>query len=174
MKKIFWIMSAVILLAGCSVQKDATKEQVTNEPSDMAVIYNCQKQEVKVDFNNAVEPQTAQLFFTGKAHENVILPLVMSASGAKYSDGVITFWTHQGEATLMMESDGKNIVCTQQNMTADESVITDNNGNVVMPGCKTWFDGCNTCTVSEDGKLSCAKKYCASELMQKARCMDES
>lgn len=173
MKKLCGVIAAVVLLAGCGAQEDAVVEQEVSMPSDTAVVYDCQGQEVKADYNNETEPQTAQLFFTGKVHEDMILPLVVSASGAKYSDGTVTFWTHQGEATLMMESDGASIMCTQKNMIDDEKVIMDSNNNTVTPGCTSWFDGCNTCVVNKDGTLGCTKKYCTSEMTQPARCMSE-
>jgi membrane-bound inhibitor of C-type lysozyme len=38
-----------------------------------------------------------------------ILPLQRSASGARYSDGAVTFWEHQGEARLEMP--GRAVTC---------------------------------------------------------------
>lgn len=36
---------------------------------------------------------------------SVALPLAISASGARYSDGLATFWEHQGTARLELERD---------------------------------------------------------------------
>ena len=37
------------------------------------------------------------------------LPIQRSASGARYSDGAITFWDHQGEARF--EQGGRAVTC---------------------------------------------------------------
>mmetsp|Transcript_10446 Transcript_10446/g.31189 ORF Transcript_10446/g.31189 Transcript_10446/m.31189 type:complete len:394 (-) Transcript_10446:56-1237(-) len=53
-----------------------------------------------------------------------------------------------------------------------EGGIVDEYGNAVDPGCDTWFDGCNTCTVNEDeGEMACTRKFCAEP--GKAYCADE-
>src|SRR3989344_988839 len=39
------------------------------------------------------------------------------------------------------------------------------------PQCKTWYDGCNSCSRSEPGGLgACTLKYCSPEAMQKPYC----
>ena len=174
MKRVLGVVFAVMTLVGCGASDDAakSKESAQSGASELAIVYDCSGQEIKVDFDNTVEPQTAQLFFTGKEHTDMILPLVVSASGAKYSDGTVTFWTRQGDATLMMENDGASIACMQQNMTDDEVVIKDTYGNAITPGCKAWFDGCNNCQVGDAGELACTRKYCAPENLQLAQCLE--
>ena len=47
---------------------------------------------------------------------------------------------------------------------------TDNYGNLIPENCKVWFDGCNTCTVSEDGMIGCTKKYC--QELEEPKCVE--
>jgi len=30
----------------------------------------------------------------------------------------------------------------------------------IPPGCKSWFDGCNTCALNENGEAACTLMYC--------------
>jgi len=51
----------------------------------------------------------------------------------------------------------------------------DANGNIVTAGCKSWFDGCNTCKVGEPGiPMACTKMACDAMTMQPAKCMDDN
>jgi putative hemolysin len=50
--------------------------------------------------------------------------------------------------------------------------ITDNSGNVIPNSCQTWFDGCNTCQVSEDGELTCTEMACGPDAMEPAECRE--
>lgn len=44
--------------------------------------------------------------------------------------------------------------------------------NAMCPaGCKTWFDGCNTCMCTAPGQGGCTKKMCMTK--QAPKCMDE-
>lgn len=51
-----------------------------------------------------------------------ILPLAVSASGARYSDGTMTFWEHQGTATLFRGDEivfyGKETTAVPENPAA--------------------------------------------------------
>ncbi|KYC45562.1 MAG: Kazal-type serine protease inhibitor domain protein [Candidatus Methanofastidiosum methylothiophilum] len=40
----------------------------------------------------------------------------------------------------------------------------------VHPGCKSWFDGCNTCFINENGEASCTEMYC--EEPGELRCLE--
>ncbi len=40
-----------------------------------------------------------------------VLPSAPSASGARYSDGIVEYWEHQGEATLTGIADGPYREC---------------------------------------------------------------
>lgn len=173
-KKIVGTVVAIVFLVGCGAeQKDDTdsNEEVLS-PSENAVTYNCAEEEVKVDFNNDVEPKTAELFFMAK-NTKLILPNIEAASGAKYSDGDVVFWTHQGEATLAMEGSEQSLNCLEQSITNIDEIV-DENGNTVTVGCRVWFDGCNTCQVGDPGMpMACTRKFCAPEVMEEARCLDD-
>ena len=165
------IVSAMIVVGGC--QKGVIKDEPINDlPSENAITYNCQDEIVKVDFFNDKEPQIAQLFFTERNNKNISLPIVPAGSGAKYSDGEVSFWTHQGEATLSMEEPLASIGCIIKKDAMQKEAI-DNYGNTVPENCQNWFDGCNSCKIGEgDKSMACTKKFCAPESIEKAHCLD--
>ncbi|XLQ19676.1 MAG: MliC family protein [Candidatus Moraniibacteriota bacterium] len=168
-KVIVSAVAALIFLVGCGGQDKDVEENVVTQPSESAVTYDCEGEDVKADFNNDVEPSTATVYISG---QEMTLPNVEAASGAKYSDGEVTFWTHQGEATLSMEGTDQSLSCVEV-MNGD--VIVDANGNTVTAGCQSWFDGCNNCKVGELGMpMACTRMACTPETMKPARCMDES
>ncbi len=170
-KKVIGAIIALVVLVGCGDNQEEITEQGSAQPSDNAVTYNCEGEIVKVDFNNDVEPNTANLFVQGA---EMTLSNVETASGAKYSDGDITFWTHQGEATLAMESTGDSLNCVEESAEENNNEeIVDANGNIVTDGCEAWFDGCNNCQVNPDGMMACTRMMCAPETIKPARCMDE-
>lgn len=82
-----WIL-AIAMLAGCSP-----------EPSSVATYaYTCSDYRFTARF----EPEAAVLTLPDR---ELRLPQAISASGARYSDGVTTFWIKGDQATL--EIDGK-------------------------------------------------------------------
>lgn len=175
MTKILFMFCACMLIVGCGSGdvQNITKE--LSEPGVDAVVYDCQGKIVKVQFNNDSEPQTAQLFFVNKNHEAIVLPLVPAASGAKYANDDITFWTHQGEAALSLTGNEESITCTESYAPQDAAEqIIDMNGNSVQRGCTVWFDGCNNCSVDAQGALACTRKACSPEIMTTARCLQAS
>ena len=165
---------ACAVVVGCgNVQKSERPTDLSAVASDRAVMYDCQGEVVKADFNNDVDPQTVQLFFVHKEHEDIILSLVPVASGVKYTNEDITFWTHQDEATLAVSGKEDVLSCTLADDTpAREDAVVDVYGNFIPKGCKKWFDGCNTCSVSIDGDVSCTRKACAPTMIEPARCID--
>ncbi|MFT4310595.1 MAG: Kazal-type serine protease inhibitor family protein [Candidatus Woesearchaeota archaeon] len=38
--------------------------------------------------------------------------------------------------------------------------VTDMYGYIVPDDCKSWFDGCNTCMIDEDGMMACTRIFC--------------
>ena len=48
-------------------------------------------------FSVRFDADRANVFAGGRMYD---LPQVQSASGARYSDGAVEYWQHQGEATL--------------------------------------------------------------------------
>ena len=165
-------MAALIFLVGCGGQEDDVEENMVTQPSESAVAYDCEGEDLKADFNNDVEPNTVTIYVAG---QEVSLINVEAASGAKYSDGEVTFWTHQSEAVLSMEDTGASLNCAElKNPAGSESdVIVDENGNTITQGCENWFDGCNNCQVSPDGMLACTRMFCDPMAMQPAKCLDE-
>ena len=64
--------------------------------------------------------------------------------------------------------DGLECVYTMGPMVADApgickphcSTSRDQWGNCIEEGCKTWFDGCNTCEIEKDGSQTCTELVC--------------
>jgi hypothetical protein len=54
------------------------------------------------------------------------------------------------------------LVFALTNISALENEIPDN--------CLVWFDGCNTCVVSDNGAVGCTKKYC--EIYEPSECRE--
>ncbi len=161
----------MLIVSGC--QKNTSENaSINDQPSEDAITYNCQDEIVKVDFLNNKEPQIAQLFFTERNNKNISLPIVPAGSGVKYSDGEVSFWTHQGEATLSMEEPSASIQCVIEKDVTTQRTI-DTYGNAIPENCKNWFDGCNSCKFGTgDPSLVCTKKFCAPESIEEAHCLD--
>ena len=176
MKKMFGALAVLVVLAGCGGQEKDNEEGSMNF-ADSSIIYDCQGEEVYAEFDNTVSPSIVKLSFMDRDDVSIVLENVETGSGAKYMQGDVVFWTHQGEATLSMNDEGsESLTCTEvsDDMSKDAEVMTDENGNTVTPGCETWFDGCNTCQVGEPGMpMACTRKYCAPEMMQSAKCLDD-
>jgi len=173
-KKMIGVVAVLTFLIGCGCQQseDTVDDNESQQPSANVVVYDCEGETIKADFNNDVDPRTATIYVTGT---ELILLNVEAGSGAKYSDGDVTFWTHQGEATLSMEDTGASLNCVElAGAIEDSDVIVDENGNVVASECRVWFDGCNNCHVSPDGMLACTRMFCDPATMQIAKCMDEA
>lgn len=54
-----------------------------------------------------------------------------------------------------------------------EETLKDSYGNEIPLSCSSWYDGCNSCMVSENGMVVCTKKYCSEEFLEEAYCLDE-
>lgn len=175
MNKILLTLCICMIFAGCGNALSDSESSETQITSDNTVLYDCNKTTLRVVFDNDTEPQTATLFFKGRTHEDIVLPLVPAASGAKYANAKITFWTHRGEASLSLTGSEKSATCTEVRdleMKDGQERTVDLNGNSVPRGCKQWFDGCNTCKVSREGELHCTRKACASHTIMPGRCID--
>ena len=116
-KKIVGAVAALVFLVGCGAEQkdDVVENEEILSPSESAVTYNCAGEVVKVDFNNDAEPKTAELFFMAK-NTKLTLPNVEAASGARYSDGDVVFWTHQDGATLAMEGAEQSLNCMEESI----------------------------------------------------------
>jgi len=110
--KVLGIVLVTVALSGCGgQQKDDNKQEVVT-PSDNAITYDCDGEIVKADFNNDVEPPTATIYIVDK-NVSMTLPSGQTGSGARYTDGTVTFWTHQGEATLSTTQSGDTLTCKE-------------------------------------------------------------
>lgn len=122
------------LLLGCLA--------LSAQPSK-AVRYRCPGgEEFAVDYRQGRKPR-ATVYMTGKPR--LELPLVRSASGARYSDGYTTLWDKGGEALLEAGSinvtgctDGRTPVGNTSSQSSGASVsldgnwlLTEMNGNAV-------------------------------------------
>ncbi|PID52143.1 MAG: hypothetical protein CR972_03310 [Candidatus Moraniibacteriota bacterium] len=114
-KEIISVFAMIAFLCGCSANTAQNDDDASQTMSDAnTVLYYCGDQELKAEFD--AEGETVELFFTGKKHEPIVLNSVVSASGAKYSDGTIIFWEHQGEAYLQLDGEeSKSATCTIKN-----------------------------------------------------------
>lgn len=163
MKKVLLIGGAIVvalivinMVRDIDPTKEAGVKEATNDPDPSAIAYDCGGEQIHVDFNNDVEPQTADIYFDDKS-QVLTLPAMEAGSGAKYGNDTVTFWTHQGEATF--EYDGKSLSCTEEVATPgiDGGVAVGD----IPEGCVSWFDGCNNCSVGEDGvQMACTMMYC--------------
>lgn len=42
-----------------------------------------------------------------------------------------------------------------------------------LENCKTYFDGCNNCSVMPDGGLACTRKACPQDMMKTPKCLEK-
>lgn len=79
--------------------------------------------------------------------------------------------------------DGLECVYTMGHMIADAPgtcqpeclTSRDQWGNCIEEGCSSWFDGCNTCSIQQDGNQICTEITCYDiNSMKSSRCLDES
>ena len=89
---------AVMLLAGCSPEEAATRNADT-QSARPTYTYTCSE---SLRFTARFENEAAVLTLPDR---ELRLPQVVSGSGARYSDGKITFWIKGDAASL--EIDGK-------------------------------------------------------------------
>ena len=78
---------------------DISGESTVLNTNAVNLAYECEK---SFQFVASVEPDQAWLFFPGKTTR---LPVAVSASGARFSDGVDTYWSAKDEA--LFEYQGK-------------------------------------------------------------------
>ncbi|PLR41608.1 hypothetical protein CYR55_01895 [Chimaeribacter californicus] len=90
MRKHILTAAALLALAGCSH---------VNKPEAQSTHYQCGTLPLTVTL--AADRQSVSLLLDG---EQLHLPHVEAASGAKYSDGRYTYWT-QGEKALIQRDD---------------------------------------------------------------------
>lgn len=77
-------LAAFALLAACS----------TTQPGGPRTDWRC---DGGAAFSIRFSENSAEVFAAGRVYT---LPIAMSGSGARYSDGTVEYWEHQGEATL--------------------------------------------------------------------------
>ncbi len=52
-----------------------------------------------------------------------------------------------------------------------EKVQIKNTGTGIPENCVSWFDGCNSCSVSNGVIGGCTRKYCPAEQLKEPRCL---
>ena len=100
---------AAILSVGCgkrAVSTDVAAPPAPVKPATQTATYVCECDDGST-FVTRIEGGKAWLFLTSGT---VSLPHVPSGSGAKYSDGKITFWT-KGEETMLEAEEGPRRHC---------------------------------------------------------------
>ncbi len=103
-KKIIGVIAMTAFLCGCSASNTQETNEMKPATTDENIInYSCNDQKLEAKFNT--DGDTVELFFAEKKAEPVKLKSVVSASGAKYSNGKIIFWEHQGDAYLQMDGE---------------------------------------------------------------------
>ncbi|MEN8252123.1 MAG: hypothetical protein ABFQ53_00885 [Patescibacteria group bacterium] len=172
-------VASLAFLVGCGCQQndkvDTTEEDTegTEQVIEGTITYDCEGEKVRVEFNNELEPKSANLTFLSNDATLLLTGAVdETESGIMYSDGEITFLVQKDEAKLSIEGREQALNCTKQEEIMGNE-ITDINGNVITEGCQTWFDGCNTCKTIEPGApMACTRKACSPDAMEEAHCLD--
>lgn len=95
---------ALLLLSGCSY--------FGHQPTDETLHYQCGTMPLTVTLQNDSSPPQVRFLLDGERQR---LPRVISASGARYSDGAYTFWM-KGERAFVQR--GERVIvddCLRQN-----------------------------------------------------------
>jgi membrane-bound inhibitor of C-type lysozyme len=108
------------------VQASGASDAGRAEPASHAFAFDCGEQRVVVEYRGMEE------VFLFLPDTTLTLPHVRSASGAKYSEGAITFWSSGEEASL--ERDGRTVNCV---MNRRASIIED----AKLSGMDFWATG---------------------------------
>ncbi|HEY6362032.1 MAG TPA: MliC family protein [Vicinamibacterales bacterium] len=106
-RRLLFATCGVLLLAGCRqapVSEDERPSSTGVRPMQAPIVarFQCNGGTVTTTFHG--DRVTLEL-----SDRNVTLPHVVAASGARYSDGVSTFWNKGNEA--MLELDGRSRSC---------------------------------------------------------------
>jgi putative lipoprotein len=98
--RLYWMSTALypVLTHGHPREVEVVVRRVGAAPASTAMTFafDCDG----LDFTVQMQRETAHVFLPDRT---VVLPGVPAASGAKYSDGAITFWNKGNEALLDME-----------------------------------------------------------------------
>lgn len=79
--------------------------------------------------------------------------------------------TYQNSCVMMQRDDQQNNWINKVGI-AYEGECTENNETEDLTMCVSYYDGCNTCTVNEDGTLgACTERYC--EEPEEAYCLED-
>lgn len=114
------LVVVLVLLAGCAAEEDtAEAEKSGDASSSMTVpgsagqtfVYECDDGS---SFTARVEGEKAWLFL---ASGSTSLPHVPAASGAKFSDGTVTYWS-KGESAMFERPDHQRTECTNNRRKA--------------------------------------------------------
>ncbi|SQI41030.1 Membrane-bound lysozyme inhibitor of C-type lysozyme precursor [Leminorella richardii] len=92
-RRIMMVMAAAALMAGCSASS------TNQDNAEQTLEYQCETKTLSVALNNGGD--SVVLMMDGQARH---LVQVISASGAKYSDGEYTFWS-KGDGAIVMRGE---------------------------------------------------------------------
>jgi membrane-bound inhibitor of C-type lysozyme len=99
-----------LLLIGCTHQERPPAQAATSEPGDDIEVHDAFSCESGEQLATDYDADSGRL--TLSMGDNVArLERVASASGAKFSDGHITFWSHGKDAMLQMAEDSAQLQC---------------------------------------------------------------
>lgn len=108
MMRIILLSGAIAILAtltGCSGSGNSSAEA----PALLTVRYHCAEgQEVIVDYDNSdPDKSVAYVQLSPENPEKVRMNITISASGARYTDGKLVWWT-KGKTAFLTEADQDN------------------------------------------------------------------
>jgi membrane-bound inhibitor of C-type lysozyme len=133
-KELAFFLALAASVGACGPQADRTSDaQATGasdagraEPPSHVFAFDCGEERVVVEYRGMEE------VFLFLPDTTLTLPHVRSASGAKYGEGAITFWSSGEEASL--EKDGRTVKCV---MNRRASIIED----AKLSGMDFWATG---------------------------------
>ena len=174
-KKIFSIQIVMVLLAilisGCSSSEENTLEGevIVDNPENVDLSLINQAEEICLRNNGN--------WIKGfNECEGIAKPLCEEYGGMFESCGSACRNDPNAEMCTLqcvMYCDFSRLTITNDNDNGLENYtieISDNYGNLVPNSCQTWFDGCNTCRVNEEGTMACTKMACENDNLQTAEC----
>ena len=106
------LVCACAVVAGCGATDHDAQTTVRTEPSVDATVFDCNGQEMRMDVLR--DPVRAQVFFSGRTHEPIVLSLMQSDdSSTVYDDNGVNLVVHDDDtATLSLTDNPGSVTCT--------------------------------------------------------------
>jgi len=110
MKNLIFLVGAIFLLACNSNQSNNPKTESVKNSNIVTIHYKCdQGKLVIVDYDNTDSQKgVAYVMLDTAKKEKIKMTITMSASGARYTDGKLVWWTKGNTAYLMEEGNSGN------------------------------------------------------------------